>query len=59
MSDKSLKIKVDGLSDKNFADVANKVIKAVKKAAPDSTISILGAEPKVFEGKSQKQVKGK
>jgi outer membrane receptor for monomeric catechols len=57
MSSKSLKIKVDNLSDENYIDVANKVAKVIKASAPDSRVSILGADSEVLEGKSQKQIK--
>lgn len=59
MSKKSLKIKVDDLSDENYIHVANEVVKAVKSAAPDCKVSILGSDPETFEGKNQKQIKGK
>lgn len=59
MGKKSLKIKVDGLSDESYVDAAHEVVKAVKAVAPECRISILGASPETFEGKNQKQIKGK
>ena len=52
MSDKYLKIKVDGLTEENYIDVANKIAKAAKKAAPSSSVSIIGGDQKTLEGKS-------
>lgn len=59
MGKKSLKITVNGLTDDNYIDVANSVAKEVKSKAPNSDISILGANSEVFEGSSKKQIKGK
>lgn len=59
MSDKSLRVKVDGLTEENYIEVANEVAKAAKNAAPSSRVSIIGGDQKTLEGKSQKQVKGK
>ena len=57
MSKKSLKITIDDLSPEEYIDVASKVIKVTKKIAPNSRVSILGAVPEVFEGKSSEQIK--
>lgn len=58
MSKKSLKITVNNLDENNYIDIANKIAKTVKSEAPNSDISILGANPEVFEGSSNKQNKG-
>jgi len=58
MGKKSLKITVNDLDDDNYADVAHKIVKAVKSEAPNSHISILGASPEVFEDSSKKKIKG-
>jgi hypothetical protein len=55
---KSLKITVNNLNDENYVKVAYQVAESVKSVAPNSTISILGASPEVFEGSSNKQIKG-
>jgi len=55
---KSLKITVNNLDDENYVKVAYQVAESVKSVAPNSTISILGASPEVFEGSSNKQIKG-
>ena len=54
---KSLKIKVDGLSDDNYTKVAYEVVEKVKSIAPDSSISVLGGDPKMFEGSSKSELK--
>lgn len=59
MGKKSLKIKIDDLSEENYIDVANEAAKAIKNAAPNCKVSILGADPDIFEGKDHKQIKGK
>ncbi len=59
MGKKSLKIKVDGLSDENYIETASQIAKAVKAAAPDSKVSILGADSETFEEKNQKHIKDK
>ena len=59
MGKKSLKIKVDGLSDENYIEVASQAEKAIKTAAPDRKVSILGADPETFEEKNQKHIKDK
>ncbi|MEG4800805.1 hypothetical protein QUB63_13855 [Microcoleus sp. ARI1-B5] len=59
MGKKSLKITVNGLSDENYADVANGIVKTVKSVAPNSDISILGASPETFKGSSNKEIEGK
>jgi hypothetical protein len=56
---KSLKITVHNLDDDNYVDVAHKIAKTVKSEAPNSDVSILGANPEVFEGSSNKKIKGK
>lgn len=58
MGKKSLKITVNNLDDENYVKVAYQVAESVKSVAPNSTISILGASPEVFEGSSNKQIKG-
>ncbi|WP_333323628.1 hypothetical protein [Microcoleus sp. T3_A4] len=58
MGKKSLKITVNNLNDENYVKVAYQVAESVKSVAPNSTISILGASPEVFEGSSNKQIKG-
>lgn len=58
MGKKSLKITVHNLDDENYVDVAHKIAKTVKSAAPDSNVSILGANPEVFESSSTKTIKG-
>lgn len=58
MGKKSLKIKVDNLSEENYIDVAHAVAKVVKSAAPESRVSILGAAPEVFEGQPKAKVEG-
>ncbi|MEG4198187.1 hypothetical protein QUA45_07910 [Microcoleus sp. Pol12A5] len=58
MGKKSLKITVNNLDDENYVKVAYQVAESVKSVAPNSTISILGGSPEVFEGSSNKQIKG-
>lgn len=58
MGKKSLKITVNNLNDEDYTEVAYQVVKSVKRIAPNSNISILGASPEVFEGSSNKQIKG-
>jgi len=53
----SLKIKVDGLSEDNCRKVAYQVIETVKSIAPDSNVSVLGGDSKMFEGSSKSQLK--
>jgi len=59
MGNKSLKITVNNLDDENYVKVAYQVAESVKSVAPNSNISIIGASPEVFEGSSNKQIKGK
>lgn len=59
MGKKSLKITVNNLDDENYVDVANQVVKSVKKIAPNSDLSILGSSPETFEGSSNKEIEGK
>ena len=58
MGKKSLKIKVDNLDDENYVNVAYEIVKTVKSAVPESNVSILGANPEVFESSSTKTIKG-
>lgn len=59
MGKKSLKVTVHGLSDENYIDIANKIVKTVKESEPNSDISILGANTETFEGSSKKEIEGK
>ncbi|HAX89906.1 MAG TPA: hypothetical protein DCY91_27510 [Cyanobacteria bacterium UBA11370] len=59
MGKKSLRVKIDNLSEDEYIDVAHEVAKTVKSRAPNSDISIVGADSETFESSSRKEIKGK